>query len=42
MTPRPGNAEVLFKSLYNVGIELAPSKTFDWMSIISYFKALNS
>jgi uncharacterized protein with von Willebrand factor type A (vWA) domain len=27
-----------FKSLYSVGIQLAPSKTFDWRSILSYFK----
>ncbi len=30
-----------FKSLYSVGIQLAPSKTFYWMSILSYFKVLN-
>jgi hypothetical protein len=32
----------LFKRLYRVGIQLAPSKTFDWMSILSYFKVANS
>jgi len=31
-----------FKSLYSVGIQLAPSKTFDWVSILSYFKVTNS
>jgi hypothetical protein len=29
-----------FKSLYSVGIQLAPSKAFDWMSILSYFRNL--
>jgi hypothetical protein len=29
-------------SLYSVGIQLAPSKTFDWMSILSYFRVPNS
>jgi hypothetical protein len=31
-----------FKSLYSVGIQLAPSKTFDRMSILSYYKVPNS
>jgi hypothetical protein len=31
-----------FNSLYSVGIQLEPSKTFDWMSILPYFKAPNS
>jgi len=31
-----------FKNLYSVGIQVAPSKTFDWMSILSYFKVPNS
>ncbi len=26
------------KNLYSVGIQVAPPKTFDWMSILSYFK----
>jgi hypothetical protein len=32
----------LKKSMYSVGIQLAPLKTFDWMSILSYFKDPNS
>jgi hypothetical protein len=28
--------------LCSIGIQLAPSKTFDWMSILSYFKVANS
>jgi hypothetical protein len=31
-----------FKGLYSVGIQWAPSKSFDWMSILSYFKEPNS
>jgi len=31
-----------FKSLYSVGILVALSKTFDWISILSYFKVPNS
>jgi hypothetical protein len=40
----PGHVmlEPLLNRLYSVGIQLAPSKTFDWMSILSYFKVPNS
>jgi hypothetical protein len=40
----PGHVmlEPCFKHLFSVAIQLAPSKTFDWMSILSYFKVPNS
>jgi hypothetical protein len=40
----PGHVmlEPLLNRLYSAGIQLAPSKTFDWMSILSYFKVPNN